>query len=81
MTYLEFFAELLSEMTGISKKELTERMKEYDQHFESNNILYKEISKGDMDKMRNAARSDPQGFLMGILAGQKDATMSRIKFN
>lgn len=78
MTHLEFFAELLSEMTGASIDQVKQNMLEYEKHIERNSFIHTEISPDTIKKMRKAAKSDPQGFLRFITAGQQEV-LGKIK--
>jgi len=62
MTYIEFFAQLASEMTGAPMDIVKRRMLAYEQNIENEKRLSQEIPQHHADRLRAAAKSDPEGF-------------------
>lgn len=77
MRYIDFFAELVAEMTGGSKDIISAKMLVYEQHIENESVLYQEIAPEDAEKLRYAAKADPSGFSRSLEKGFADV-LSRV---
>jgi hypothetical protein len=78
VTYLDFFSELISEITGEPREDIKRNIIEYLESIEKSDLIHKKIPRDHAESLREAARADPSLFrsflAKGWLGALKDIT-------
>jgi hypothetical protein len=77
MTYKKIFVQILSEVSGKSKKELNDTISSFHK-FKPNNNLDKELSYEESQKLLNQLRKEGPGILAWLVEGAVKAASIKV---
>ncbi len=72
MNSLDFFSDLVSDMTGAPREEIRFRLSELEKYVRNDKFVDSDISPENMKKILEAVKTDPQSFLDWVTDGEID---------
>ncbi len=70
MNTLDFYSNLVSDMTGVPREKVKKCISELEKYVENKRLLDSDISQENMTKILEAVKTDPQTFLNWLIDGQ-----------